>query len=191
MSNLDMSYIADLIRQAQDGDSNAFAEFFAATYQKQFEFSLHCLNDRFLAVDALKSTYTNALRNLSRVRDALLSIPWLTQYNIRSCMELQEKRRVMESKEKGETDTPSFRPEDRTISVDGQEIGLHRIMSLPFTESQSIILRYHFGMNVRDIASVLELKPKEVKRYIQSGCKRLNGVDLDKEGNGKNEEAIS
>ena len=181
MPNLDLSYVADLIRQAQDGDSNAFAEFFAATYQKQYEFSLHCLNDRFLAVDALKSTYTNALRNLSRVRDALLCIPWLTQYNIRSCMELQEKQRIMEIKQSGDKKNMSFKPEDRTISIDGQVYGLHRIMSLPFTESQSIILRYHFGMEVKDIASILELKSKEVKRHIHSGCGRLNGVDLDKE----------
>ena len=29
MSNLDMQYIADLVLQAQDGSSNAFAELFA------------------------------------------------------------------------------------------------------------------------------------------------------------------
>lgn len=183
MSNLDMTYIADLIHQAQDGDSNAFAEFYAATYRKQYEFACRCLGDSFLAVDALQETYTNALRNLSRVRDALLSVPWLTQYNIRSCMEIEEKRKKVDSKT-SETDKNQkiFRPEDKTLNIDGMEFGFHRVMSLPFTESQCIILHWHFGMSYRETASLLELKKSEVKRYIASGCNRLKGVNLEKRG---------
>ena len=47
MSSLDTQYIADLVLQAQEGSSNAFAELFAATYQKQYAFAFSCLHTAF------------------------------------------------------------------------------------------------------------------------------------------------
>lgn len=39
MATLDYNYVADLVVNAQTGDSDAFAELYAATYQRQYHFA--------------------------------------------------------------------------------------------------------------------------------------------------------
>ena len=46
MATLDYNYVADLVVNAQTGDSDAFAELYAATYQRQISFCLHLLKRR-------------------------------------------------------------------------------------------------------------------------------------------------
>ena len=36
---LDYEYLAQLVRETQKGDSDAFAELYTATYQKQYRFA--------------------------------------------------------------------------------------------------------------------------------------------------------
>ncbi len=57
MNNLDQQYIAGLADLAVLGDSNAFAELYAATFQQQYRFSYDYLQDEYLARDALQETY--------------------------------------------------------------------------------------------------------------------------------------
>ena len=54
MSELDYNYIAGLVEHALTGDSDAFAELYAATYQKQYTFAYCYLKDEFLAQDGNK-----------------------------------------------------------------------------------------------------------------------------------------
>lgn len=51
MSSLDYNYIAELVTRAQAGDSDGFAELYAATYQRQYHFALRYLKDEYLAQD--------------------------------------------------------------------------------------------------------------------------------------------
>ena len=54
MAALDYSYLASLVSRVQDGDSNAFAELYAATYQKEYRFAYKYLKEEYLAQDALQ-----------------------------------------------------------------------------------------------------------------------------------------
>lgn len=89
---LDYNYLADLVVNAQNGDSDAFAELYAATYQKQYHFAYSYLKDEYLAQDALQETYILALRNLSKLRDPMLLIAWLNQINFRVCFHMYKKQ---------------------------------------------------------------------------------------------------
>ena len=89
---LDYNYLADLVINAQNGDSDAFAELYAATYQKQYNFAYSYLKDEFLAQDALQEIYITALRNLSKLRDPMLLIAWLNQINFRICFHLHQRQ---------------------------------------------------------------------------------------------------
>ena len=79
MATLDYNYVADLVVNAQTGDSDAFAELYAATYQRQYHFAYTYLKDEYLAQDALQETYIIALKNLSKLKDPMLLIAWLNQ----------------------------------------------------------------------------------------------------------------
>ncbi len=90
MESLDYKYIANLVTRAQAGDSDAFAELYAATYQRVYMFSYRYLRDEYLAQDALQETYILALKNLSKLKDPMLVISWLNQINFRVCYKLQK-----------------------------------------------------------------------------------------------------
>ena len=71
MKDLNIPYIAGLVIRAQHSDSDAFAELYALTYNKVYNYTRHYLRDDFLAQDAMqdrKSTRLNSShRSLSRM----------------------------------------------------------------------------------------------------------------------------
>lgn len=50
---LDYDYIAKLVRKTQEGDSDAFAELYTATYQSQYRFAYQYVKDPYLAQESL------------------------------------------------------------------------------------------------------------------------------------------
>lgn len=48
---LDYDYLAKLVERTQMGDSDAFAELYTATYQKQYRFAYQYTKDSYLAQD--------------------------------------------------------------------------------------------------------------------------------------------
>lgn len=92
METLDYKYIAKLVSRAQIGDSDAFAELYAATYKRQYLYAYRYLKDEYLAQDALQETYILALKHLADLKDPTLVISWLNQINFRICYNLHRKQ---------------------------------------------------------------------------------------------------
>lgn len=168
--------------RAQEGDSDSFAELYLATYQQQFRFSYRYLQDEFLAQDALQETYILALKNLTTLRDPHVFVSWLNQINMRVCFAIyrREKRQelqmerfdlltVLNHEKRGDLDSP----EVRALKQDEQERLVKQIMQLPFSESQVIILRYFRGMKLEEVAELMQISLSSVKRYLESGRKKL------------------
>lgn len=174
MSSLDFNYIGNLVRQAQEGSSNAFAELYAATYQKQYAFAHRYLGNEFLAQEAILETYTQALKTIARLRDASLVVAWLNQINFRECFNLK----ASQDKQRGR----DYDPEQQKVVVRGDEFIVRQIMNLPFSESQVILLRHVCGMKDADIASLMEINRSEVRRHYADGYKRLKKLYLSEEG---------
>lgn len=189
MTALDYHYMAELVVNAQSGDSDSFAELYAATYQKQYQFAYSYLKDTYLAQDALQETYIIALKELSKLKDPMLLVAWLNQINFRVCFQLRKKRKRYEA-EMGEqieeTSLGSGRdlyssavgdnPEDMVVRVDSREYIMNQILKLPFTEAQVIILRFYRSLKYDDIAELLEISRSSVKRYLNSGKEHLASV---------------
>lgn len=170
MSNLDIQYVAELVPQAQAGDSNAFAEIFAATCQKQFAFARSYLKDDFLAQEALQSAYIQALKGISQLREPTLVVAWLNQLTLRSCFRAQQSHRSFTCAEER---PENLNPENRILEIDGKMFNIRMVMTLPFSEAQTILLRYFCCMKIGEIASLLEIRRGAVRQYIDSGRKRL------------------
>lgn len=174
-SSLDLRYVADLFEQARRGDSNAFAEFYAATYQKEYAFACSYLKKDYLAKEALRNTYLRALTEIGKISNGDLILAWLTELNIRACFEIQQKHALYEQSLTGAvTDDP----ESAELTIDGTPYSMRRIFSLPFTESQAVILKFVCGMKNREIAALEEISVNEVKRYLRSALERLNGASI-------------
>lgn len=183
MAKLDYQYIGSLVEQVQEGDSNAFAELYAATYQKQYYAAYKYLKDEFLAQDALQETYISALKNINGLKDPKLFISWLNQINFRTCFKLNEKQKRYNS-EMAEYDVASEsyvapagdNPESQVVEVDESQYIVKQIMALPFTEGQAIMLRYYNDMKIDEIADILGVSKSTVKRNIADGLARLKKI---------------
>lgn len=178
MSLLDYNYLADLVEQAQQSDSDAFAELYAATYQKQYRFAYQFLKDEYLAQDALQETYILAFKNLGTLRDPRLFISWLNQINFRICLNMQKKQQAeipgLEGIDPDRTLNSSLPDPERTmLKVDEQSYLMKQIMALPSTDAQTILLRYYRDMKIDDIAQLLEISKSSVKRHLNSGKEAL------------------
>lgn len=182
VAELDYQYIGELVLRAQEGDSDAFAELYVATYQQQYRFSYRYLQDEFLAQDALQETYILALKNITTLRDPHVFVSWLNQINMRVCFDIyrREKRQEAEldryeqnaltaREARGEGDSP----EESALRQDQQEYLIRKVMELPFSESQAIMLRYYRNMKLEEVADMMGISRSSVKRYLNSGREKL------------------
>lgn len=195
MSALDYSYMADLVVRAQSGDSDAFAELYAATYQKQYHFAYSYLKDEYLAQDALQETYIIALKDISKLKDPMLVVAWLNQINFRICFQLHKKQKrydaemnVYGERDSSDPDAPassradshpspaSDNPEEMVVRVDSREYIMNQILKLPFTEAQVIILKFYRNLKHDEIATLMDISRSSVKRYLNSGKAHLAKV---------------
>lgn len=192
MSVLDYTYIADLVIRAQADDINAFAELYAATYQKQYNFSYSYLGDEYLAQDALQETYTIAFKDISKLKDPMLLVAWLNQINFRVCFHMHKKQMRYNTEiadyEKMSAEIPphnsgsissspvGHNPEDIVVHIESREYIMKQILNLPFTESQVILLRFFRNMKYDEIADAMDLSRSSVKRYLNSGKKHLSEI---------------
>lgn len=178
----DHQYYAHLVRGAQAGSSDAFAELYVATYQQQYRFSYRYLQDEFLAQDAIQETYILALKNISTLRDPMLFVSWLNQINMRVCFEMYRKENRQSQGlelyeqlqlERGALQGADASPEERVLREDAQEYLIKQVLALPFSESQAVVLRYYRNMKIQDIARLMQISQSSVKRYIKNGQKML------------------
>lgn len=188
MDALDYKYIAKLVTRAQIGDSDAFAELYAATYQRQYLFAYRYLKDEYLAQDALQETYILAFKNLIKLKDPTLVISWLNQINFHVCYNLHKKQARYNKEIEMSDDTlydppvnpgePGYyaSPEEDIIKVDSKEYLMNQILKLPFTESQVILMKYYQNLKLREIAQLMGISRSSVKRYLNAGRERLAKV---------------
>lgn len=154
-TNLDQKYIISLAEHARSGDSDAFAELYMATCQRQYCFAYGYLKDEQRAKEALRDIYVIVLKNIAALKDPNLFLSWLNQISFQVLLGLQKN------------------PEEYTILIDGEEFVIRQVINLPFTEAQVILLRYYKGLKVPDIARLMNLRSNTVRRHLSNGCQKL------------------
>ena len=180
MAELDYDYIAQLVVQAQKGSSDAFAELYAATYQRQYQFACRYVKDIFLAQDILQETYILVLKNLSKLKNPRLFVSWINQITFHVCFDYNEKFKVQSNELNNEsidlTTNQIFNtsnPEELFENLSSKQEIMDRILSLPPNEAQAIIMKYYNDMKLEDIAMAMDVSRSSVKRYVASGLKAL------------------
>ena len=162
MKALDYQYISSLLPEAADGNSNAFAELYAATYQKQYAFAMSLLNDRFSAEDVLQELYVYALTNIAQITEGTLFVPWLCQTNLRICLRMLEQRK-----------NSNADPEARTFKIKGNEYTVRKALRLPVSQSQAVLFKYFCGLKTALCASYTEIGRAEFRHACRRGVRSL------------------
>ena len=180
MENLDYDYLAELVERAREHDSDAFAELYAATYQRCYRFASQYLKDADLAQDALQETYILVFKNISALNDQRLFVSWIDQILFRVCFRMQKKNEKfrlanltpLENEASTALENGNI-TEQLAISIDQRSFLARQIMGLPSSESQSLIHFYYDGMTIAQIAKLMNISQSSVKRYLAAGRKKL------------------
>lgn len=173
MELLDHGYLNDLVLKAQRGSSNAFAELFAATYQRQYAYSCRNLQDARMAKEALRETFVRALKGISGLQNPELFIAWLGRINFRVCYEIRWKQRQQNGGGGRRNLRGEAGPGDEILEIDKKKYLLRQVMNLPLAESQAILMRYYQNMSIGEIGDAMNIKGSTVGRYLRSGKRHL------------------
>ncbi len=176
------NYIASLVTLAQHQDSNAFAELYAMTYNKVYNYACHYLKDEYLAQDAVQEVYISVLKNLGKLEDPLLFIAWLNKISFHVCYDICAKRNAKygviddEILELVKDDSIDSNPEEQTMQRDESVRLREAIDRLPLNEKEVITMKYFNNMKLDDIASATGSSKSTVKRHIASATERLQQI---------------
>lgn len=172
-------YLARLVLRFKQRDTDAFAELYALTYNKVYNYARHYLKDEYLAQDAMQEVYISAFRNIDKLSEPTLFIAWLNRISFHVCYDIRQKQyghrdfSDPELLELVRDERPLSDPEVLALHLD--EVGRLRraIDELPSQERAALVMRYYNDMKLEEIASTMELSRSTIKRYITSGKERL------------------
>ncbi|MCR5278725.1 MAG: sigma-70 family RNA polymerase sigma factor [Lachnospiraceae bacterium] len=174
------SYLAEYVKRAANGDSNAFAELYSLTYSKIYNYARHYMKDDYLAEDAVQDIYISALKNLNKLNDPSLFIAWLNQIAFRVCFDMSKSRKqgygevstdIME--ELGDIKSSEITPEDSAFIKDEQSRLKEAIEALPLNERELITLRYFNDMKIDEIVNAIGISKSTVKRQLNLALEHL------------------
>ncbi len=172
-------YIAGLVVRAQQSDNDAFAELYAMTYNKVYNFCRHYLRDDHLAQDAMQEVFISALRNIQKINDPTLFIAWINRISFNVCYDMtrkivgQDDISNPEIMELLHDEHPDSNPEAAAQKKDEVRRIRQAVESLPFNHREVITMRYFNNMKINEIADTLEISRSSVKRYIAVGLDEL------------------
>ena len=173
MKELNTGYIAGLVLRARQDDSDAFAELYAMTYNKVYNYARHYLRDDFLAQDAMQEVYILALKNLSKLNDPTLFIAWLNRISFHVCFDMSKKLKSGDTEstdpellEIVEDSHQDVNPEACYQKKDEYKRLMEALDKLPFQEKQVITMRFFNNMKLEEIAAACSISRSSVKRYF-------------------------
>lgn len=183
MKELSITYIAGLVLRVQGNDSDAFAELYALTYNRVYNYSRHYLRDDYLAQDAMQEIYIRVLKNITKLNDPSLFISWLNHISFNVCYDMSTRKNAVTSHLADDAllsliqdENPGTNPEN-TIQKKDEYSRLDRALDcLPFNEKQVLTMRYYNEMKLEDIAAAMDISRSSVKRYITSGLNKLQAM---------------
>lgn len=192
---LDYEYLAQLVRKTQQGDSDAFAELYTATYQKQYRFAYQYVKDPYLAQDILQDVYILVLKNIRTLKNPRLFVSWLHQITFRICFDTFQRKLKQEAELSSSSDdslSPASsasdggagNPEKHIIKQDTRVQIMNAIQALPPHLAQPVIMRFYNNMSIDDISDAMDLSRSTIKRRIQKARQMLEtSLQSEKGGN--------
>ena len=161
MEILDQAYLTDLCIRAKQGNSNAFAELYAATCRRQYDYIFRTLRDREEALAVLREVYTAVLPALPSLQNPSLFTIWLSRFSFRFCYEARYR------------DAGDRHLEEESMQIQGMQVTLDEVLRLPLAEAQVCLMHGYQGLPLADICEILNMSRRLVRYSLRAGCRHL------------------
>jgi RNA polymerase sigma-70 factor (ECF subfamily) len=166
---------ANLIYEILAGDAEAYA-ILVRRYQKPiFNLMLRMTSSEEDALDLTQETLVRAYEKLEQFKTSSPFFPWL--YTIGMNLARDFLRKVKTSRAAVEElsrdpDPPSNPGESLQGSVEAEQVS-HLLQELPQDYREALILRFHEGLSVSELASALGISVSGAKMRIHRGLLKL------------------
>lgn len=163
--------VEQLIKQAQQGDPEAFIELMELNKQSMYKAARAILRNTEDVADAMQETILSCFQNIKNLKQPRYFKTWLTKILINKCNDIIRKNKNMvlveEIREEGYSENSdvkiSLKENFRSLEDD------YRII---------LVLYYVHGFNIREIGQILNLNQNTVKTRLSRGRERFKAAYL-------------
>ena len=168
---------AQLIKAAQSGDQNAFAQLVEANQSQVYNLAYRMTNNPDDAADLTQEAFLNAWKGLARFQGQSSFATWLYRLTTNACIDFlrKEKRRSALSlttegeEEEGrelEVADQRFSPERELEKKEARRAVREGLAALSPEHRQVLVLREMEGLSYQEIGQLLDLEEGTVKSRI-------------------------
>src|SRR5690348_14840440 len=155
--------LADAIRRARVGDSDAWADLYRQFAPAVFRFCRRAMPSREDAEDATSEVFLKVRSKLDQYDPSRPFNAWLYRVAANQCWDLLRRRRVRQDLETGDIESMPLEHADpgqleRLISEKSREDVRKALEQLPGRARMALTLRYYSEMNYDEIAETLGVR---------------------------------
>ncbi len=164
-----MNTTTELIRQAQQGDTHAFALLYESVYKDLYRFAVYTLHHTQDAEDAVSETVLDAFSQIHTLRDAAAFKAWIFRILTAKC-----NRRIRQY-----INAPTEL--DESLSSPGSDMheqtDIQRALaSLPDEDRLIISMNIFAGYSSQEIGVLLNMNPNTVRSRQSRALKKLEAM---------------
>jgi RNA polymerase sigma-70 factor, ECF subfamily len=173
---------AELVRRAQEGDVDAFAEIVRRHERRLRLVLVRILDDPRDVEEAVQDSFVQAWRNLDRYRGEAALFTWLYRIGVNAALARTRRKQhevldVRALEAEGAGDIPSdVLPERVAEARDELARVLAALAELPFDQREAIVLRDVAGLSNEEVAAALDLTLAAAKSRIHRGRLQLRAL---------------
>lgn len=174
---LDHEYYAYLAARIRQGDNDAFAELYDASYKLLYRYCLYFLKDQQLIQDAMQEIYIAIFRGIPSLKLDSMLYSWMKQIAYHTCCNILRKERHSREYSADLQDEGQMALLAGSLSQDCfqsvydsdtmRELS-QALETLPLKYRQAFLLRYENELKLEEIADFMGTSLSSVKRYIAS-----------------------
>ena len=164
-----------LVYEILSGDVNAYA-LLVKRYQKPiYNLMLRMTGSEQDALDLTQETFVRAYEKLEKFNPSASFFPWLYTMGLNLARDFLRRARRAPTEPyepEGNLSVDSDRDERLADRIDGQEV-LKGLQTLPSDYREALLLRFHEGLSVSEVAYALGLSLSAAKMRIHRGLLKL------------------
>lgn len=164
----------ELVRQAIDGDREAFSELMRASASKQYAVASLILRDRSRAQDVVQDAFVAAWKGIAGLRDPEAWDAWLHRLTVRHCFQSvrrEKKRRTVELHIVLDREPAS--PHDSVADIVQRDLLERELDRLPMEQRAVIVLRFFADLPLDAVADILGIPIGTAKSRQHRGLEAM------------------
>ncbi len=177
VGRLEISEVISLIKQAKEGDREAFENLIRAYSGFVYSLAFRMLGRRADAEDVFQETFFRAWRHLNSFRSSGNFTHWIKRIATNLCIDRLKARKRQHAYENAQAEeVGSWQEEEQFAKVQEHPMVNQLLAQLPANHRAAVVLFYLEDRSVEEVARTLRQKPGTVKVWLFRARQKLKVV---------------